>query len=115
MNKDHSAYLKLILDAFPKIKPFTRGVTEASFLTDSKTQSAVIMQLQVVGELVKKVTAPMKKDINIPWKKMAGLRDLVSHDYFKLDLSIIWKTASESIFEAESKITEYLKNSEKNK
>lgn len=56
MNKDETAYLRLMLDSFGKIREFTAGMDEGGFLTDRKTQSAVIMQLEVVGELAKKVS-----------------------------------------------------------
>jgi len=107
-NKDNTAYLRLMLDSFAKIDRFTKGMTFEDFSADEKTQSAVIMQLQVTGELAKKVSENFKKSIDVPWKNMAGLRDLVSHDYFGLDIDIIWHTAKESVLETEKNIRKYL-------
>jgi len=107
-NKDNTAYLRLMLDSFAKINRFTKGMTFEDFSSDEKTQSAVIMQLQVTGELAKKVSENFKKSIDVPWKNMAGLRDLVSHDYFGLDIDIIWHTAKESVLETEKNIRKYL-------
>ena len=107
-NKDDTAYLRLMLDSFAKIDRFTKGMTFEDFSADEKTQSAVIMQLQVIGELAKKVPENFKESIDVPWKNMAGLRDLVSHDYFGLDIDIIWHTAKESVLETEKNIRKYL-------
>ena len=107
-NKDNTAYLRLMLDSFAKINRFTKGMTFEDFSADEKTQSAVIMQLQVIGELAKKVPENFKESIDVPWKNMAGLRDLVSHDYFGLDIDIIWHTAKESVLETEKNIRKYL-------
>ena len=107
-NKDNTAYLRLMLDSFAKINRFTKGMTFEDFSSDEKTQSAVIMQLQVTGELAKKVPENFKESIDVPWKNMAGLRDLVSHDYFGLDLNVIWHTVKDSVPETEKNIKKYL-------
>lgn len=107
-NKDDRAYLHLMQDAFGKISEFIGGMSFDDFASDRKTQSAVIMQLQVAGELAKKVPDSIRSDIALPWKQIAGLRDVVSHDYFSLDPKIVWQTAKQSAPEAEMKIKTYL-------
>ena len=107
-NKDQTAYLRLMLDAFGKIRLFLGDMSYDNFSVDSKTQSAVIMQLQVVGELVKKVDENIKEKIAIPWKDMAGLRDMVAHQYFYLDLPSIWTSATVDIADVEKEIKSYL-------
>jgi uncharacterized protein with HEPN domain len=107
-NKDDKAYLFLMLDALAKIKNFTRGMSFETFFKDSKTQSAVIMQLQVIGELAKKVPEETKTLVNIPWKNMAGFRDMISHDYFGLDLLTVWYTVEESVPKAEAELKKYM-------
>lgn len=108
VNKNDTAHLRLLLDSIAKIKDYTRGMKRADFVTDGKTQSAVIMQLQVIGELAKKVPESIRQSIDIPWKQMAGLRDLVSHDYFNLDVEIIWNTVETNIPDTERKMRSYL-------
>ena len=49
-----------------------------------------------------------KSSIDIPWKEMAGLRDLVAHDYFGLDIDVIWNTVCDSVPKAEAEIKKYL-------
>jgi len=58
----------------------------AAFLQDRKTQSAVILQLALIGEFAKRVSAPVRASIDIPWKAIAGFRDRAIHDYFQIDL-----------------------------
>ena len=75
MEKDRLAHLMLMLDASRNIKAFISMaglvMTFSDFENDRKTQSSVIMQLQVIGELVKKIPEDIKSNINLPWKKIA--------------------------------------------
>jgi uncharacterized protein with HEPN domain len=110
MNKDDKAYLRLILDACAKVASYTARMSKEAFLLDNKTQSAVIMQIQIIGELAKKVPDAMKDSIALPWKQMAGMRDFIAHDYFSLDLEGAWQTVERGIPEAAAKIREYLED-----
>ncbi len=112
MNKDNKAYLHLMMDSFTKIKDYIKDMSYENFLADSKTQSAVIMQLQVIGELAKKMPDEIKESVDIPWKQIVGMRDMVSHDYFNLDIKSVWDTAIKSVPEAELEIRKYLKKFE---
>lgn len=85
-------YLDQILDSVAKIEAFTAGMDSAAFAGDSKTQSAVIMQLMLIGELAKKVSAETKTSVELPWKEIAGFRDRAIHNYFEVDLDIVWNT-----------------------
>lgn len=81
-----------MLDSVAKIEDFTSGMNKEGFMNDSKTQSAVIMQLAVIGEIVKKVSPKTKETSDIPWKEIAGFRDRAIHHYFGMDLNVIWDT-----------------------
>ena len=106
--KDDAVLLGLILDAFGKIRDFVASMTYEDFTHDRKTQSAVIMQLEVVGELAKRVSDETRGAIDVPWKQMTGLRDLVAHNYFSLDIDIVWRTISESAQVVEGKIRQHV-------
>ena len=108
MEKDKIAYIHLILDATRKIKDYLGKISFDNFLVDGKTQSAVIMQIQIIGELTKKIPEEIKSEMDVPWKEIAGLRDMVSHDYFSLDIEAIWNTATKDVPDLESKINKYL-------
>lgn len=94
MNKSEELIISLMCETLEKIDTYIAGMSHDDFLRDGKTQSAVIMQLEVLGELAKRVSDPTRSSIAIPWKDMSGLRDLVAHQYFGLDIEMIWQTAS---------------------
>lgn len=90
--KSDSVYLEQILESIEKIRQFVSGMDQAAFLKDQKTQSAVIMQLALIGELAKKISAPTKQSVKVPWKEIAGFRDRAIHDYYQIDLQVAWDT-----------------------
>ena len=106
--KDNNVYVDIIIAACRKISEFTAGLDEARFRKQSMAQSAVIMQLQVIGEVAKKLGDETKSGIDAPWKMIIGLRNIISHDYFLLELGTIWKIAHENIPELEKKLHEHL-------
>ena len=92
MKKDDRVYLEQILDAADKIRRFVGDMDEDEFLNDQKTQSAVIMQLALIGELAKRVFEPTKAVIPVPWRQITGFRDRAIHDYYQIDLQVAWGT-----------------------
>lgn len=91
--KNEKVYIRQILEATEKIESFMTGLNKDSFLLDAKTQSAVIMQLILIGELAKRISEATKSQIDLPWKDIAGFRDRAIHDYFEIDLDVVWNTA----------------------
>ena len=88
--KDNRAYLLHIRDAINRIILYTRR-GKSAFLSDPKTQDAVIRNLEVIGEAAKNVSPAFKAEKDaIPWKSMAGMRDKMIHEYFGVDLEIVW-------------------------
>lgn len=106
--KEHDITLELILGASQKLADFLLSFDLDKFLSDQKTQSAVIMQLIVIGELAKKLPQEIKNQIDLPWKLMAGFRDLAVHEYFELDLRQIWETASRDVPLVKQKLETFL-------
>ena len=96
MNRD-DLYLDYIRDAIRKIEKFTTGVDADMFCEDEKTQSAVVLQLMLIGEITKKLSNDTKASIDLPWKEISGFRDRAIHDYYDLDLDIIWSTVQEDV------------------
>lgn len=90
--KNDKVYIEQILDAVRKIHLFTADTNRAGFGADEKTQSAIIMQLMLIGEISKKISAQTKNSIDLPWKDIAGFRDKAVHDYFEMDLDVVWNT-----------------------
>ncbi|MDQ7839649.1 MAG: DUF86 domain-containing protein [bacterium] len=91
-------YLRDILDAAEKADRFTEGMNLASFSADEKTVYAVIRALELVGEAAKKVPASVRKrHPDVPWQAAAGLRDKLIHDYFGVNLEVVWQTIREDL------------------
>jgi uncharacterized protein with HEPN domain len=88
--KDDRLYLGHIREAAERIVAYGRD-GEDRFRTDLRTQDAIIRNLQVMGEAVKKVSAETRESHpEIPWRDIAGMRDRVVHDYFGVSLDIVW-------------------------
>ncbi len=72
---------------------FKQGLDKTEFLEDIKTQSAVLHQLMVMGEAVKRLSMGYRDEHpHIPWKVIAGMRDVLIHGYDIVDLNEVWKT-----------------------
>lgn len=86
-------YLRDIQEALEKIDEFTRGMNFEAFARDDKTSFAVIRALEIVGEAAKKIPKSVRSRYPVvPWQDMAGMRDKLIHDYFGVDLRVVWKT-----------------------
>lgn len=87
---------------------FVSGSTKEDFCADSMKQSAVIMQLMVIGEVAKKIEEPVRSEIPVPWKLIIGLRNVIAHDYFSVEVESVWDIATNNVPELERKLHEYL-------
>jgi uncharacterized protein with HEPN domain len=106
--KRDRVYLEQILDSVRKLRQFVGGMDPAAFLEDQKTQSAVIMQLALIGELAKRVSEATKKAIAVPWREISGFRDRAIHDYYRIDLQVAWNTIALDLDPLEKALREYL-------
>jgi len=90
MKRDFSVYLLHIRDALDSVARYTRD-GKKSFLADSMIQDAVIYNLAIIGEAVKRLP-PSFRELHpeIPWKRIAGMRDVVIHEYDQTELPRIW-------------------------
>jgi len=94
MTKDNSIYLDHIIASLDKISEYIKDQDLKTFLNSEEKQDAIIRKLEIIGEATKKISKDLKNNNpKIPWKDMAGMRDKLIHDYFDVDLSIVWETA----------------------
>jgi len=88
--KDDLIYLRHIVDAIKNIEAYTMGGREEFFAT-KMIQDAVIRNLEIIGEAVKNLGAVFRGEHpDVPWKQIAGLRDVLIHHYFGVDLDSVW-------------------------
>jgi uncharacterized protein with HEPN domain len=98
MRPTDTAYLQHVLDAILKVESYLRGLDESAFLADSRTQDAVVRQLEIIGEAAKKVSSEARgRTPDTPWQDIAGMRDKLIHDYFSVDLHRVWNTAKRDL------------------
>ena len=82
MKKEPLIFIQHILDSIKNIEDFMRSASKSYFLKNKEKQSAVIREIEVIGEAVKNIPASFKsKHTNIPWKDIAGMRDKLMHHY----------------------------------
>ena len=88
--KVDSVYLHHILDAISKIESYAE-VGKDRFIAESHWQDAIIRNLEIIGEATKRLSDTVKsKNAEIPWKSIAGLRDILIHNYMGVDLETVW-------------------------
>ncbi len=82
-------------EAIRRISAYLAGVQYESFVKDTKTQDAVIRNLEVLGEATKNLSATFRAThADVPWKNLAGARDRLIHHYFGVNLDIVWQIVS---------------------
>jgi len=96
-----SDYLDHIQKAAQDACSFVEGLTKQDFITDKRTQQAVIMSLIIIGEAVSKIMDRYPKfpetQKQIPWINMRGMRNRIAHGYFDINLDLVWDTVQTSL------------------
>jgi uncharacterized protein with HEPN domain len=96
--KDDAVYIDHILNSINRILSYITDLDESTFLDDLKTQDAVVRQFEIIGEATKRISDEFRNsNPNVPWSDMAGMRDVLIHDYIEVDFEIVWKTATADI------------------
>ena len=91
-------YLEDITESVKRIEKYIKGMNFSRFKESEITQDALIRAFEVLGEATKKIPEDFRKKYpEIPWKKMAGMRDKLIHDYWGVNVERVWKTATEDI------------------
>ena len=98
MRKDPQVFLKHILESIEWIEKETKNLSKSKFTQDVPSQDIVIRRLEIIGEATKNLPSDFKKKYpDIPWKKIAGLRDKLIHGYFGIDLNLVWSVVQNEI------------------
>jgi len=103
-------YLKNILDSIKYIRSFIKGVSQIRFAKDVLIQSATLKQLENIGEAVKNISNDLKeKNPTIAWSNIIGTRNILIHNYLKVDLDKIWETVVDDLPVLKSELEKMLK------
>ena len=95
--KDDRVYLQHIRDALQDIADYC-GSDHRAFLDDRMRQDATLRKLEIIGQAVKNLTEETKsRQPEIPWKQIAGMRDKVIHDYFGVNLDLVWAVVQKDL------------------
>ena len=80
-----------MLTAIGRIREYTRDLDREAFLRDARTIDAVVRNLEVIGEATKKIPVELRACApDVEWRKIMGMRDLIAHVYFDIDLNAVW-------------------------
>ena len=91
MKKNVGVFLKHILDSISSIENYMKEKSEQDFIEALETQDAVMRRLAVIGEAAKNIPMSLReKHGNIDWKAIIGLKNVLVHEYFGVDISVIW-------------------------
>ena len=95
--KGDCLYLHHILDAIHKVEEYV-SVGRQAFMSSSHWQDAVIRQLEIIGEATKRLSTKLcSKHPDIPWPRIAGLRDVLIHDYMGVDINAVWEITQQNL------------------
>jgi uncharacterized protein with HEPN domain len=94
-------YLQHILDAIDRATSYVTGMDLPGFEADTRTQDAVIRSIEIVGEAANKARTSdpefAARHSNVPWDLMYGMRNRIVHDYFEVDLEVVWRTVNSDL------------------
>ncbi len=97
-SREYTDYLEDILEAAVKARQFVKDVDFNGFSTNDEKVFAVVRALEIIGEAAKNIPKSIRARYpEIPWEDIVGMRNKVTHDYFGVDLAVIWKTLHEDL------------------
>jgi uncharacterized protein with HEPN domain len=106
MKKDIKVFLEHILESINLIEEYMQNKTKTEFLETKQLQDAVIRRIEIIGEAVKNIPDDIKgKFKDIPWRNIMGMRDILIHQYFGVDLELTWEVINNNIPELKNQIS----------
>ncbi len=112
MSRDPQVFLQHIRDSIQDIETYTKAVTLESFLeyTNKEKQDAVVRRIEIIGEATRHIPEDFKKEHpEIAWIEIANMRNKLIHEYFGVDLELVWEVAKTDIPRLKKHVEEFLK------
>ena len=111
MKRDFRDYVADIIKSIESLESFTKGMSYEEFVRDEKTVWAVIRGIEIIGEAVKSLPDDLKeKHPDIPWREMTAMRNKLIHEYFGVDVKVLWLTVQQDIPSVKPQLSEIFKN-----
>ncbi len=98
MKKDAGVFVQRILECKALIEEYTHNKTEANFFSSIQLQDSVVRRIGIIEEAIKNTPDQIREQYSeVPWKNIAGMRDILIHEYFGIDLELIWQVVTRDI------------------
>lgn len=112
MKKNDNFYLLHIRDSIELIRKYTSTISKKDFLNDTLIQDGVIRQLEIIGEASTKISEKTRTEMtNVPWKDVIGMRNILIHQYFGVDLDSVWYTVKNDLSAMHFEVSNFIDNS----
>jgi uncharacterized protein with HEPN domain len=109
MKRSPKLFLTDILESIDLIEKYTSSTTYKKFMNDNVIQDAIIRRFEIIGEATKNIPMKIRKEYpEIPWRQMAGMRDMLAHEYFGIAIKRIWDTAQKDLPRLKKQIVKLL-------
>ena len=103
--REYLDYLNDIYEVINKGISFINEMSFEDFRKDERTQFAIIRVIEIIGEASKKIPDRVKSQSEeIPWREIGGMRDLLIHDYFGVNIKVVWETTKNDLPDLKDKI-----------
>ncbi len=98
MKKNIKIFLTHIFDSIKLVEEYKKGKNKSDFLESKQLQDSIIRRIEIIGEAIKNIPNEIKEKYSqIPWKEITGMRDILIHQYFGVDLDLTWQVIDKDL------------------